>query len=89
MAVIDRLKKKLVEIYLKIINKLSRGRGYGKKYRIINSTVNKIETTLKSDTADVWAGRMHLHPNDGLRLSIRGVHDIDNTEILMNHVNID
>jgi FkbM family methyltransferase len=89
MAVIDRLKKKLVEIYLKIINKLSRGRGYGKKYRIINSTVNKIETTLKSDTADVWAGRMHLHPNDGLRLSIRGVHDIDNTEILMNHVKKD
>ena len=89
MVVIDRLKKKLVKIYLKIINKLSRGRGYGKKYRIINSTVNKIETTLKSDTADVWAGRMHLHPNDGLRLSIRGVHDIDNTEILMNHVKKD
>ena len=69
------MKKIILKIYISISKKLSRGKGFGKKYKIINSTVNKIETSLKSGTADVWAGKMFLHPNDGLRLSIRGIHN--------------
>ncbi len=83
------MKKKIIKIYLKIISKLSKGKGYGKKYRIIDSAVKKIETNLKSDTADVWAGKMYLHPNDGLGLSIRGIYEIDNTKILMKYVKKD
>ena len=85
----NKLKKIILELYLNISKKLSRGKGYGKKYKIINSTVNKIETSLKSDTADVWAGKMFLHPNDGLRLSIRGVYDERDAMIVKNNIKKD
>jgi len=85
----NKLKKIILELYLNISKKLSRGKGYGKKYKIITSTVNKIETSLKSDTADVWAGKMFLHPNDGLRLSIRGVYDERDAMIVKNNIKKD
>lgn len=68
---------------------MSRGKGLGKKYKVINSTVNKIETSLKSDTADVWAGKMFLHPNDGLRLSIRGTHNEEEAMMVRNNIKKD
>ena len=83
------LKKIILKLYLNISKKLSRGKGYGKKYKLINSTVNKIETSLKSDTANVWAGKMFLHLNDGLRLSIRGIHDEKDAMIVRNNIKKD
>ena len=44
--------------------------------------MNKIESSLKSDTAEVWAGKMFLHPNDGLKLSIRGFHDEEELSLI-------
>ena len=80
------LKKLFLNFYLGCAQLLSNRRGYGKKYKVINSTVNKIETVLKSDTANVWAGKMFLHPNDGLRLSIRGIYDKYGTIIIKRNV---
>jgi FkbM family methyltransferase len=83
------MKKIILKIYISISKKLSRGKGFGKKYKIINSTVNKIETSLKSGTADVWAGKMFLHPNDGLRLSIRGIHNEEEAMMVRNNIKKD
>ena len=38
------LKKLFLNFYLGCAQLLSNRRGYGKKYKVINSTVNKIET---------------------------------------------
>ncbi|MDC0170590.1 FkbM family methyltransferase [Candidatus Nitrosopelagicus sp.] len=83
------MKKIISKLYVNISRKLSRGKGLGKKYGIVNSTVNKIESSLKSDTADVWAGKMFLHPNDGLKLSIRGFHDEEEAMMVKNNIKKD
>tara|TARA_Y100000590_G_scaffold130690_1_gene149252 strand:- start:13318 stop:14127 length:810 start_codon:yes stop_codon:yes gene_type:complete len=83
------LKKIISKLYVNISRKLSRGKGLGKKYSIVNTTVNKIESSLKSDTAEVWAGKMFLHPNDGLKLSIRGFHDEEEAMMVKNNIKRD
>ena len=83
------MKKIISKLYVNISRKLSRGKGLGKKYSIVNSTVNKIESSLKSDTAEVWAGKMFLHPNDGLKLSIRGFHDEEEAMMVKNNIKRD
>ena len=75
-----------LKIYLKIITKMSRGKGYGKKYNVIKSVSNKIETSLITDSAEVWAGKIFLHPNDAFRLSIYGIHSKIDFEIFQKYV---
>ena len=65
---------------------MSRGKGYGKKYNVIKSVSNKIETSLITDSAEVWAGKIFLHPNDAFRLSIYGIHSKIDFEIFQKYV---
>ncbi|MDC0202125.1 FkbM family methyltransferase [Candidatus Nitrosopelagicus sp.] len=65
---------------------MSRGKGYGKKYNVIKSVSNKIETSLITDSAEVWAGKIILHPNDAFRLSIYGIHSKIDFEIFQKYV---
>ena len=67
-------RKIFLNLYLKTIKNFSRGKGYGKKNKLVNSVVHGIESSLKTNYADVWAGKMFLHPNDAYRLSIYGIH---------------
>ena len=75
-----------LDTYLKIIKKISRGKGYGKKYNVIKSVSNKIESSLITDFAEVWAGKIFLHPNDAFRLSIYGIHNKIDFEIFKKNV---
>ena len=53
---------------------------------MINLTVRGIESSLKTDYAEVWAGKMFLHPNDAFRLSIYGIHGTHDFKIIKNNV---
>ena len=75
-----------LNFYLIIIRKFSKGKGLGKKYSVVKSFSNKIESSLKTDHAQVWAGKMFLHPNDAFRLSIYGIHSELDLEIFKKHV---
>jgi len=75
-----------LKIYLKSIKKISKGKGYGKKYNTIKSFSKKIESSLITDSAEVWAGKMFLHPNDAFRLSIYGIHSKIDFEIFQKYV---
>ena len=75
-----------LNIYLKIIKNMSKGKGYGRKYNVIRSVGNKIESSLITNSAEVWAGKMFLHPNDAFRLSIYGIHSKLDFEIFKEHV---
>ena len=71
-----------------MIKNFSRGKGYGKKNKMINLTVRGIESSLKTDYAEVWAGRMFLHPNDAFRLSIHGIHGAHDFKIFKDNVKV-
>ena len=75
-----------LNMYLKIIKNMSKGKGYGRKYNMIRSVGNKIESSLITNSAEVWAGKMFLHPNDAFRLSIYGIHSKLDFEIFKEHV---
>jgi len=75
-----------LNIYLKIIKNMSKGKGYGRKYNVIRTVDNKIESSLITNFAEVWAGKMFLHPNDAFRLSIYGIHSKLDFEIFKEHV---
>ena len=79
-------RKIFLNTYLKIIKKISKGKGYGKKYNIIKSFSGRIESSLITDSAEVWEGKMFLHPNDAFRLSIYGIHNKIDFEIFKKHV---
>lgn len=79
-------RKVFLNTYLKIIKKISKGKGYGKKYRMIKSFIEKIESSLVTDSAQVWGGKMFLHPNDAFRLSIYGIHSKIDFEIFKKYV---
>jgi len=48
--------------------------------------VHGIESSLKTNYAQVWAGKMFLHPNDAFRLSIYGIHGTHDFKIIKNNV---
>ena len=75
-----------LNIYLKIIKNMIKGKGYGRKYNVIRAVDNKIESSLITNFAEVWAGKMFLHPNDAFRLSIYGIHSKLDFEIFKEHV---
>ena len=80
------LRSFFLNLYLKTIKNFSHGKGYGKKNKMINLTVRGIESSLKTDYAEVWAGKMFLHPNDAFRLSIYGIHGTHDFKIIKNNV---
>ena len=80
------LRSFFLNLYLKIIKNFSHGKGYGKKNKLINLTVHGIESSLKTNYAQVWAGKMFLHPNDAFRLSIYGIHGAHDFKIIKNNV---
>ena len=41
---------------------------------------------LITDSAEVWAGKIFLHPNDAFRLSIYGIHSKIDFEIFQKYV---
>ena len=45
-----------------------------------------IESSLKTNHANVWAGKMFLHPNDAYRLSIYGIHGAHDLKIFKDNV---
>ena len=71
-----------------MIKNFSHGKGYGKKNQMINLTVRGIESSLKTDYAEVWAGKMFLHPNDAFRLSIHGIHGAHDFKIFKDNVKV-
>ena len=71
-----------------MIKNFSHGKGYGKKNKMINLTVRGIESSLKTDYAEVWAGKMFLHPNDAFRLSIHGIHGAHDFKIFKDNVKV-
>ena len=75
-----------LNLYLKTIKNFSHGKGYGKKNKLINLTVRGIESSLKTNYAEVWAGKMFLHPNDAFRLSIHGIHGAHDLKIFKDNV---
>ena len=80
------LRSFFLNLYLKTIKNFSHGKGYGKKNKLINLTVHGIESSLKTNYAQVWAGKMFLHPNDAFRLSIYGIHGTHDFKIIKNNV---
>ena len=82
------LRSFFLNLYLKMIKNFSRGKGYGKKNKMINLTVRGIESSLKTDYAEVWAGKMFLHPNDAFRLSIHGIHGAHDFKIFKDNVKV-
>mgnify|MGYP001329283016 FL=1 len=80
------LRSFFLNLYLKTIKNFSHGKGYGKKNKLINLTVRGIESSLKTNYAQVWAGKMFLHPNDAFRLSIYGIHGAHDFKIIKNNV---
>ena len=80
------LRSFFLNLYIKTIKNFSHGKGYGKKNKMINLTVRGIESSLKTDYAEVWAGKMFLHPNDAFRLSIYGIHGTHDFKIIKNNV---
>ena len=80
------LRSFFLNLYLKTIKNFSHGKGYGKKNKVINLTVRGIESSLKTNYAQVWAGKMFLHPNDAFRLSIYGIHGTHDFKIIKNNV---
>ena len=80
------LRSFFLNLYLKTIKNFSHGKGYGKKNKVINLTVRGIESSLKTDYAEVWAGKMFLHPNDAFRLSIHGIHGAHDLKIFKDNV---
>ena len=75
-----------LNLYLKTIKNFSHGKGYGKKNKLINLTVRGIESSLKTNHAEVWAGKMFLHPNDTFRLSVHGIHGAHDLKIFKDNV---
>ena len=80
------LRSFFLNLYLKTIKNFSHGKGYGKKNKMINLTVRGIESSLKTDYAEVWAGKMFLHPNDAFRLSVHGIHGAHDLKIFKDNV---
>ena len=80
------LRSFFLNLYLKTIKNFSHGKGYGKKVKLINLTVRGIESSLKTNYAEVWAGKMFLHPNDAFRLSIHGIHGAHDLKIFKDNV---
>ena len=68
---------------------LSTGKGYGQKIRFLKSLTTKAESILKTDYAETWGGKIHVHSNDTgslSTLSISGVFGPRDTQTVKDNV---
>ena len=68
---------------------LSTGKGYGQKIRFLKSLTTKAESILKTDYAETWGGKIHVHSNDTgslSTLSISGVFGPRDTQTMKDNV---
>jgi len=75
----------LLSLYKKCIKHLSRGHGLSKLYPI-KTAMQKTESLLKSDFAEVQGNKMFLDPGDSLNLSILGQYGELDTQIVKNEI---
>ena len=83
------LKKCISILYLKIVGNLSKGKGYGQKYKFLKSTITKTESILKTDYAETWGGKIYVHSSDTgslSTLSISGIFGPCDTQTVKDNV---
>lgn len=78
-------KKTFLNLYRKSIQKMSRGRGLGKK-PLIKNILKNIEGNLKTEFTEVQGSKMFLDPGDSLDLSINGVYGELDTKIVREQI---
>ena len=47
---------------------LSTGKGYGQKIHFLKSLIMKTESVLKTDYAETWGGKIHVHNVQSLQI---------------------
>jgi len=73
-------KKSLIPFYKNLVDKLS---GHGlKKYSVVNKINNYTKSKLKTNYAVVQGHKMYLDPTDNLSLSIFGIYEPMETELV-------
>ena len=68
---------------------LSTGKGYGQKIHFLKSLIMKTESVLKTDCAETWGGKIHVHNDDTgslSTLSISGVFGPRDTQTVKDNV---
>ena len=68
---------------------LSTGKGYGQKIHFLKSLIMKTESVLKTDYAETWGGKIHVHNDDTgslSTLSISGVFGPRDTQTVKDNV---
>ena len=68
---------------------LSTGKGYGQKIHFLKSLIMKTESVLKTDYAETWGGKIHVHNDDTgslSTLSISGVFGPRDTQTMKDNV---
>ena len=78
------MRKAVAKVYGKIEKALG-GRGLS-KYKIVNYVAHSVISSIKQDYAIVDGRKMILDPQDSLRLSINGVYEEVETELVKNHI---
>ena len=78
-------KEKLFNFYKQNITKYSRGKGYGKKYPI-KFFLKKTKSALRPEFCEVLGHTMYLDKHDSLDLSVNGIYNKLDTEIVTNHI---
>lgn len=81
----DNKKRFLASAYHNIIKRSSKGYGIG-KHKPVRKILNRIQSFVKTDFAEVQGSKMYLDPNDSLNLSINGVYGELDTRIMKEHV---
>ena len=78
-------KKKLFDFYKDSLTRLSKGRGYGKKYPV-KFLMKKTKSFLKPDFCEVLGHKMYLDKHDSLDLALNGIYNSLDTKIVMNEI---
>ena len=79
------LKKFFLNLYKKLIKKMSYGYGFGKK-PIIKIFLKNVESNLKTEFSEIQGSKMFLDPGDSLNLSINGVYGELDTQIIRDEI---
>jgi|APSaa5957512535_1039671.scaffolds.fasta_scaffold15777_2 FkbM family methyltransferase len=78
-------KKIFLNLYRKSIQKMSKGRGFGKN-PIVKKILKNIEVNLKTEFAELQGSKMFLDLGDSLNLSINGVYGELDTKIIREEI---
>jgi FkbM family methyltransferase len=79
------LKKFFLNLYKKLIKKMSYGYGFGKN-PIIKIFLKNVESNLKTEFSEIQGSKMFLDPGDSLNLSINGVYGELDTQIIRDEI---